>query len=177
MASNWRTRAAGYKTGFVLQLYSGVTSSCHLASCNYGRFKVSKRKRDGKPDSAKPDNDVLIGALSQACPDIDLAPDAQVSQLVEDAFQNVNANKDGELNANEVAEFATMIAMTSSCGGSRTVYSGIFHRFAGVLHRAQEAATTLRVKCTLPADCLTTDYYRSSHFGFLFKGAFSEFCG
>ncbi|KAK7473535.1 hypothetical protein BaRGS_00035196 [Batillaria attramentaria] len=68
-------------------------------------------KRDGKPDSAKPDNDVLIGALSQACPDIDLAPDAQVSQLVEDAFQNVNANKDGQLNANEVAEFATMITM------------------------------------------------------------------
>ncbi|KAK7477298.1 hypothetical protein BaRGS_00031486, partial [Batillaria attramentaria] len=60
-------------------------------------------------DSAKPDNDVLIGALSQACPDLDFAPDTQVSQLVQDAFQDVDANKDGQLNANEVAEFATMI--------------------------------------------------------------------
>nr|KAG5692387.1 hypothetical protein BaRGS_000671 [Batillaria attramentaria] len=60
-------------------------------------------------DSAKPDGDVLIGALSQACPDLDFAPDTQVSQLVQDAFQDVDANKDGQLNADEVAEFATMI--------------------------------------------------------------------
>ncbi|KAK7477297.1 hypothetical protein BaRGS_00031485, partial [Batillaria attramentaria] len=76
--------------------------SCTIINNNYG-------KRDGKPDSAKPDGDVLIGALSQACPDLDFAPDTQVSQLVQDAFQDVDANKDGQLNANEVAEFATMI--------------------------------------------------------------------
>ncbi|KAK7477327.1 hypothetical protein BaRGS_00031515, partial [Batillaria attramentaria] len=54
-------------------------------------------------------DEALLAALTEACPDFDVGADAPLSVVVEDAFRQVDANNDGELQGDEVARFNNLI--------------------------------------------------------------------
>ncbi|KAK7473540.1 hypothetical protein BaRGS_00035201 [Batillaria attramentaria] len=87
-----------------------VLSVCLMTSTDAGRccdwFSIcwcgKKRSSDGRPV------DSVRKALKEVCPK-GMKPEMDVTNLMQDAFNQADENKDGLLNANEVEEFAGLI--------------------------------------------------------------------
>ncbi|KAK7473537.1 hypothetical protein BaRGS_00035198, partial [Batillaria attramentaria] len=86
-----------------------VLSVCLMTSAEGGCcswFSIcwcgKKRSSDGRPV------DSVTKALKEVCPK-GMKPEMDVTNLMQDAFNEADENKDGLLNANEVEEFAGLI--------------------------------------------------------------------